>query len=157
MLAAIKAFFEQHLQPQAGEHGANAVHRARLAAAALLVEVIRMDDQIADAERAQVCASVIDKFGLAEDEARELLALAEAEAEEATDVYQFTAQINRNFDSAQKVILIEHMWRAAFADGALNKYEEHLVRKVAELIYVPHSAFIATKHRVLEETTASNR
>lgn len=151
MLNSIKAFFEQHMAPAEDERGAMDDHRLRLAVAALLIEIIRMDDHIAVEERTQILASLADKFGLDVVEAEELIRLAEEETRQATDVYQFTSQINRHFSPQQKIAVIEHMWRAAYADGALNKYEEHLVRKVAELIYVPHTAFIAAKHRVLNQ------
>ena len=76
------------------------------------------------------------------------MALAEKEAGAATDCYQFTSQINLAFSSAQKVKLIEHLWRVAYGDGTLHKYEEHLIRKLADLLHVPHEGFIATKLRV---------
>jgi uncharacterized tellurite resistance protein B-like protein len=39
------------------------------------------------------------------------------------------------------------MWRVAHADLELDMYEDHLVRKIAELLYVPHTEFITAKHR----------
>jgi uncharacterized tellurite resistance protein B-like protein len=40
------------------------------------------------------------------------------------------------------------MWTVAYADGDLDKYEEHLIRQVAELTYVPHSDYIQCKLNV---------
>ena len=68
----------------------------------------------------------------------------------ATCYYDLTRLINNGFSAAQKVKVIELMWEVAYADDKLQKYEEALVRKVADLIYVPHSDFIAAKHRILE-------
>ncbi|MGQ0656799.1 MAG: TerB family tellurite resistance protein [Chromatiales bacterium] len=148
MLDAIKAFFEEHIAPSSRDSQQDEEHRLRLAVAALLAEVVRMDENIAEDERAQVLKSIAQKFALDAGKAKELLSLAEAEAHEATDLYQFTSQINRAYSPEQKVRLIEHMWRVAYADGTLHKYEDHLIRKVAELIYVPHKEFIAAKLRV---------
>lgn len=153
MLDAIRAFFDQHLAAQRDDDEATVQRRTQLAAAALLVEVIRQDEHISAQEREQVLASVTGKFGLDARQAGELIALAEAEVHQATDLYQFTSKINRHFDAEQKVVLIEHMWRAALADGTLHKYEEHLIRKVAELLHVPHTAFIAVKHRAANART----
>ena len=58
---------------------------------------------------------------------------------------EFTSLINSNYTLEQKVSLVECLWRIAYADETLHKYEEHLVRKIADLLYVPHSAFIAAK------------
>ena len=75
----------------------------------------------------------------------ELLRCAERERADSTDYYQFTSLINDEYDAARKAELIELMWRIAYADDALHRYEEHLIRKIAGLIYVPHQEFIRTK------------
>ena len=82
--------------------------------------------------------------------ASDLISMAEQERNDATDYHQFTSLINKNFTAQQKVKIVECLWQVAFADGALHEHEEHLVRKIAELIYVPHRAFINAKHRVLD-------
>jgi uncharacterized tellurite resistance protein B-like protein len=56
--------------------------------------------------------------------------------------------INDSYDYEQKIELIENMWRIAFSDKRLDKYEDHLIRKVSELIYVSHSDFIKTKLKI---------
>lgn len=143
-------FFEEHIALRSRDSPQDEEHRLRVAVAALLTEVLRMDEEIAESERAEVLFSIAERFHLDPAEAREITALAEEEAQAATDLYQFTSQINRAFSPAQKVKLIEEMWRVAYADGTLHKYEDHLIRKVAELIHVPHKQFIVTKLRVVE-------
>ena len=89
-----------------------------------------------------------DHFYLDQNEAEELLELAEEERSDSTDYFQFTSLIKDAYTPEQKVKLVELLWRIAYANESLHRYEEeHLVRKVADLLYVPHSAFIATKHR----------
>jgi len=148
MLGAIRKFFSEHLAQDPAATDQAAATRARLAAAALLVEVVRSDHQISDVEREAVMASAGRKFGLDEAQARSLVELAEAEAKEAHDLYQFTSLINASFSPEQKVRLVEELWRVAWSDDVLHHYEEHVIRKVADLIHVPHSAFIAAKLRV---------
>ncbi|MDX1811364.1 MAG: TerB family tellurite resistance protein, partial [Gammaproteobacteria bacterium] len=63
--------------------------------------------------------------------------------------YEFTSLINNGFSPEEKVKIIELMWQVAYSDKELEKYEEALVRKIADLLYVPHTAFIAAKHRVI--------
>lgn len=154
MLDAIKAFFDRHIAREDETSGQAADHRARVAVAALLIETVRMDDHILEEERQQVLGSIGGKFALDDREAAELVSLAEEEVHQATDFFQFTSQINQAFSLEQKVKLIEHMWRVAYADAVLHKYEEHLIRKIADLIYVPHQSFIAAKHRVRKERRA---
>ena len=151
MIDSIRSFFRKHMAPGADEGPAAAAQRARVAAAALLVEVVRSDDQFSEVEREAVLAAARRKFGLGEAESRQLIELAEARAQDAHDLYQFTSQINAAFSAAEKVRLIEELWRVAYSDEVLHRYEEHVIRKVADLIYVPHSAFIAAKLRVQAE------
>ncbi|HLB15689.1 MAG TPA: TerB family tellurite resistance protein [Burkholderiales bacterium] len=60
---------------------------------------------------------------------------------------QFTSLINKRFSPEQKARVVEHMWRVAYADAELSAYEQHTIRKLADLLYVPHGAYIAAKLR----------
>ena len=148
MLQHIATFFEQHLLPRGAADGPDAERPLRLAVAALLLEMTRMDESVQAQECAAVEAAVRAHFGLTADEARELIDLAEAQRHEATDYFRFTSLINQHYSPEQRVQVIEHLWRVAYADADLHHYEEHLVRKVADLLHVPHGAFIAAKHRL---------
>jgi uncharacterized tellurite resistance protein B-like protein len=149
MLKRIKSFFDQHLafesEPQDPEHV------LRLAVGALLLEMVRMDGEDRPEQRETVDRSVRTCFGLTDAEASQLLELAEAERSESTDYFQFTSLINSAYTAEQKVKLIEVLWRVAYADEELHRYEEHLVRRVADLLHVPHGAFIAAKHTALND------
>ena len=89
-------------------------------------------------------------FSLTEAETRELADLAEREVEEAVSLYQFTGLINQHFLPKEKVRIVEMLWQVVFADGIIACYEEAMVRKIADLIHVPHRDFIQAKHRVEE-------
>jgi len=147
MLATIKQFFDKHMIPAAKEGGGPAEHALQLATAALLLEMMRMDHEVAPQERQVVTQAMRTKFGLSEDETATLIRLAEEEAGQATDYHQFTTLINKHFSLEQKTKVVEYLWWVAYADHKLDKYEEHMVRKVADLLYVPHTAFMAAKHR----------
>lgn len=149
MLRAIKSFFQQHIdvevhRPETREHG------LRLATAALLMEMSQADFTRRPEELQLVEQLVRREFDLTEAETRELAGLAEAEAQEAVSLYQFTGLINEHFSAEEKVRVVEMLWQVAYADRVLDKYEESLVRKLAELLYVPHRDFIRAKHRVQE-------
>jgi uncharacterized tellurite resistance protein B-like protein len=145
MLNAIREFFEAHMGSAATERDAR--HAIQLATAALLVEVGRLDRDIDARERAVMLRAVREKFGLSAEEAETLIGLAEAEAREATDYYQFTSLVNRHFSQEQRQRVIELMWQVAYADAELSAHEQHAMRKIADLLYVPHSAYIAAKLR----------
>ena len=118
-----------------------------LAVAALLVEVLRADYATAEAERRQVVESLRGILGLGESESAELLAEAEHQVDKAHDLHQFTAQINRALAHDEKLRVIEQMWRVARSDATVHKYEEHIIRRVSDLLHVSHREFIAAKLR----------
>jgi uncharacterized tellurite resistance protein B-like protein len=151
MLNAIRQFFDNRLnQP---DPASSDEHRLRLATAALLIEMMRMDDDIKGEERATVVTALRKKFDLSEAETAELVRLAEEEARTATDYFQFTSLINRHFNAEQKERVIEHLWEVAYADGGLDRHEEHLMRKIADLLYVPYKTYIGAKLRARERLT----
>ncbi len=150
MLVKIKAYFQSRLTLVGGVSGEAKPPSIELATAALLIEVSRADAHLDAAEKQSVVQALIEQFQLPAADIDELVRLAEDEVEEAISLYQFTRLVNENYAYEQKLQLIEAMWRVAFADGELDKYEDYLVRKVADLIYVSHTDFIRCKLRVAE-------
>lgn len=148
MLAAIQDFFRLKIEPdmQVGPDQ----HGLQLATAALMFEMLRADDDEHPDERHALERALQKCFALSESETRQLAQLAEREADDSVSLHQFTGLINRHFTPGEKIRVVEMLWQVAYADGSLDRYEEALVRKIAELIYVPHREFMQAKHRVLE-------
>jgi uncharacterized tellurite resistance protein B-like protein len=147
----LKDWFARHL----GSHDAADADPARglrLAVAALLVEVLRADYEVGREERQQVVASTSRLLGLGAEESEALVAEAERHIDKSHDLYQFTSQINRAYGDAEKLQLLEALWRVARSDATVHKYEEHLIRRVADLLYMPHSSFITAKLRAAAES-----
>ena len=155
MLDSIKRFFEERVAAEAAQPSPEArEHGLRLAAAALLFEIVRADAEIKEAERTVVRAAIQGTFGLAQEEAGELMRLAEEESRDATSLYEFTHLIDKAFSPEQKKRVVELLWLVAFADGEKHAHEEHLVRKIAGLLHVPHPDFINAKIRARAESGA---
>ena len=153
MINAIKRFFENNINPVPSQTLQDTDHRLRVATASLLIEVMRADHQYHAEECMEVTQSLRRHFDLSVQEVDELVQLAEQEVEHAVDHFAFTSLIKNEFNSEQKTRVIELMWQVAYADDHLEKYEEALIRKIADLIYVSHSNFIAAKHRVLNRNS----
>lgn len=129
-------------------------NRVELAAASLLVELMRADHEVSEDERAAFLDAVERALNIKPTQVSALVDEALSAADSATSTYEFTSLINDNYSPAQKASLIEAMWRIAYADGDLDKYEEHLIRKVAELTYVSHKDFIRLKLAALARQNA---
>lgn len=150
MLKSILDFFDQRI---GGAQAAGALSIQR-ATAALLAEMVRIDRDVTPEEQAIAQRAIREKFGLSQDEAAELLRLADEEVRNATDYYQFTSLINRDFTQEQKERVIELLWQVAYADDELSAHELHLMRKVAGLLHIPDSAYIAAKMRARDARAA---
>jgi len=140
MLKAVKAFFDQKLE---GDEVSD--QQLNLAAAALLFEISRSDYDIDQNERDKIRELVETRFAVDPDDVERLVGLAEKQAHDATSLYGFTSLIVDHWPVADRVHLAEMMWQVAYADGALDDNEVHLMRKIERLLYIPHKQFIASK------------
>ena len=148
MVTAIKKFFDKHIKPSPDHSEEVSEHALQLATTALLVEMMKADTTVSEEERSAVIKTIQSQFHLNDEETKGLLQVAEKKIREATGYFEFTSLINKGLSYEQKVKVIEHLWKIAFADSHLDKYEEHMVRKIAGLIYVEHKDFINAKLRV---------
>ncbi len=119
--------------------------RIRHAAAVLLVEIARADYQDDPAEAAAVERALASHFGLSVTDAAELSAVARQERETAASFDEHLRTINAELGRTEKRSLLEFLWRVAYADGELHRYEEHLLRRICELLNLSHADFIQTK------------
>ena len=152
MLSSIRDFFERNIT--ARPTAVTEKHGIELATAALLTEVVRSDADVQPAERDVVLRAVREKFGLSETEAQTLIQLAEEEVRTANDYYQFTSLVNRHFSQPQKLRVVELMWQVAYADAELSAHENHVLRRIAELLHVTHADYIAAKMRARDAAGA---
>lgn len=148
MFESIKQFFDKKLVYAEEEQPLSNKLRTDLACAALLIEVINSDQKLEEQETEAFLAVLKENLNISNEDIDELVELAQTQAKEATSLYEFTRLINDDYDYKQKIGLIENMWRIAFSDNNLDKYEDHLIRKISDLIYVSHSDFIKAKLKV---------
>ena len=119
------------------------------ACAALMFEVARADFSVETTEQDAVTLLLTAQFNLRADEISTITEAAIEQADAATCLFEFTRTLNELASAEQKRNLLGMMWRVAMADNALSRYEEHVIRKVADLLYVPHGDFIAAKQSAM--------
>jgi uncharacterized tellurite resistance protein B-like protein len=137
MLSRIKALFGDG--DGASEEGGarpHATDELQLAAAALLVEAATMDRDYDETERGRILGLIRRRFAVSEDEARELVAAAEARVADSAQYFGFTRTINDRFSHEERIELIEMLWEVVYADGRLHDHEASLLRRIGGLIYV---------------------
>lgn len=135
MLDSIKSFFAAKVKPEEVPGGSGGMDaRIRLAACAMLLELAHADDEFSDEERAHIREALGRHFALSDEEARELMALAEQERRESVDLFQFAGLINEQYDEGQKMVLAEVMWGVVHSDGELSGHEDYLMTKFSRLL-----------------------
>lgn len=149
MNTIFKKFFNEHMKLE--ENQESSEDRTRIAAAALMIEVARADFDMDSEELASIEEILRTTLNLNENDLVALIEMAQQESKDSTSLHAFTSLVHQQYSEDEKVILFEHLWRVAYADGRLDKYEEYVLRKIADLIYLSHQHFVQTKLRVLND------
>ena len=126
-------------------------HAKQVAAAALLLEMAYADAEVKEEEKQAVLNAIQVNFNLSAEETNEIIQLAEEEAKQAVCLYDFTRLIHDRFSYQEKIQLLEMLWSVALSDNELEKNEEYLVRKVADLLHISHKDFIQAKLKITED------
>jgi uncharacterized tellurite resistance protein B-like protein len=150
MLKVLSEFFDRALRSEAQQTPAERDHAIRVATALLLVEVARADYQDDVIEDRAMHALIKEHFQFGDAEAELLLAEARQKADRAVSLQSFTRELHEHLSFDEKSKVVEMLWKVALADDKLDKYEDYVVRKVADLLYVPHSDLIRIRNRVRE-------
>ena len=148
MINKIKNFFSKNVI----EPDVDSATPEQIASAALLIEVMVIDGNLDEQELASITATLSRMLGTTQEQIDELIMLSREEVTEATSLYQFTREINEHFDEQKKLELMTGMWRVAFADGHLDKHEESIMRRVADLLHILHSDYIRCKINARDES-----
>lgn len=145
MLAKLKKLFsfEPTLTPE------QQTHQLNLAAATLLIEVVNADDDISIEESELLPQLLQTSLNIDHNQALELINEAKQTQRQSTSLFQFTEQVNANFNLQQKQQLLLAMWKLAYADGHLCQYEDQIIRRTADLLYLKHSELIQMRNRAL--------
>ena len=135
MFARLKRLLAEPSHEKSGGHE-HSFEEKQLAAAALMVEAAKLDDDFDDDERAQIESLLQSQFSLTSAEAKDLLAVGEQASSDSVEWQGFTRAIKDGFEPEERISLIEMLWEVAYADGELHDYEASLIRRITGLIYV---------------------
>jgi len=143
MIAKINAFFKkinEASNPQPRDE-----LTIEIACAVLLCEVVRADGHLDQQEKIKLSSLLVQQFSLEADEVNDIVNKALLLSEHATDFYQFTSKLNQYYSIEERIKIVELLWVLAYADGELASIEEHIIRKIADLLHLRHSEYIKTK------------
>lgn len=138
------------LFPDTGTAGGSADpdgHQLAVAATALMVQLSRIDNHEDQRELSTIVDCAVRVHEVTREEARQILDDALNHADDSTSLYEFTGVLNEQLSQNAKHKVLESIWRVALADGHIDKYEEHLIRRMADLLHLNHREFIEARHR----------
>ena len=129
----------------------NQEQKKHVAAGVLLLEAAHIDNECTEEEMAHIVETLRDKFNLSDSCVADLLELAHDGRKEAVDLWQFTNHINQHFSLAEKLEVMEDVWRIILIDGQLEKHEDHYAHKLANLLRLGHKQMIDAKLKAREQ------
>ena len=145
----VKQFFQKDTASDKTEiKEENRTERIEVATCALLLEVANSDDEFSDVERDSIIQTLKRDFNLSDEYAEELLELSDKKRKESIDLWQFTHLINEHYSLEDKIKIIEMVWKVIYADGKLDKHEDHLAHKLSGLLRLDHKQLIDAKLKV---------
>ena len=147
MFNALRSFIKENIATSDDPDDEH--HVMHLASAALLLEVSRADFDIQDEEIIEIANALQKRFNFNKEEVDSLIEVARTEHESHVSIYPFVKIINESCTPEEKKLLLQDLWKVAYADKVLDKYEDYQIRKIAELLYLSHSDFIQTKLSVV--------
>ncbi len=148
MIATLKQLFKLEPAQLSPEQQAQ---QLELAAASLLMEVVYADEDFSESEAELLPQMLTSSFDISDEDAQALILDATQKRQDSTSLFEFTDLINRHFDLQKKLALVLAMWKVAYADGTLCQYEDQIIRKTADLLYLKHSELMQTRNQAMEE------
>lgn len=127
----------------------------RLATCVILLEVAHADDEFSEVEQDLLLATLRGRFQLDRDESTALINAADEARAGKVDLWQFTHTLNEHCSVAEKIQILEEVWRVICADGMLDAHEDHLVHRLAKLFNLTHEDLITAKVKVLNENRSA--
>ena len=149
MLAKLQRFIQMHTQAVSAE---DKTHQLNLAAATLLLEVVLADETFDPAEMATLPTMLVDTLSIDLALANELITEATLVRSNATSLFEFTTEINAQFSVEDKQQLLLTMWKLAYADGHLCQYEDQIIRRTADLLFLKHSELIQMRNIAMQSS-----
>lgn len=122
-----------------------------LSTALLLLELAGSDFDTDDAELARIGSLLCQHYGLDGAALDQLLTEARSRARQSVSLHDYVQTLNHSLDADGKRRLIAMLWQVALADGRIDKYEEHLLRRLVDLLYIPMADYIQAREAAIAE------
>ena len=149
MIDLVKKFFGKSRSDVSEAERETTSHDVRIATCALLLEMAHIDGEFSESERESIINIIKKDYDLSDEHAAALIEAAGEELKRSIDLWKFSRLINQNYSTDEKIQIIEMVWKVIYTDGKLDKHEDYLVHKLANLLRLTHRELIDAKMRVI--------
>ncbi|MFH2012622.1 MAG: TerB family tellurite resistance protein [Pseudomonadota bacterium] len=148
MIDLVKKFFGKSTQNDTRNQKRENYHDIRVATCAILLEIANIDGEFSDAEKKEIISILKTNYQLSDEHVAELIEASKEELKQSIDLWQFTNLINQNYSTEEKIHIIEMIWKIIYTDGKLDKHEDYLIHKLANLLRLKHNQLIDAKLKI---------
>jgi uncharacterized tellurite resistance protein B-like protein len=147
----LKSILAGEVKTPSAQDEAEKKRRLQIATAVILLEVALSDDEYTNDEQELIVEILKENFSLDDESVRELLLVSEEQRSRSIDLWHFTEIINSRYEDEDKYRIIEMVWKVIYADGRLDKFEDHIVHKLALILHIPHERMIEAKMKFIPD------
>lgn len=145
MIDLVKKFFSKRTDDNTGNTRKKSSEDILVSTCVLLLEMSVIDGEFSETEKQKILSILKEEYALPEEYAEALLETSKERLNDSTDLWRFASLINQSYSVEEKERIIEMIWRIAYADGTLEKHEDYLVHKLANLLRLTHKQLINAK------------
>ena len=149
MMGLLKKYFTKTSDDATAAESVRTSRDVRIATCALLLEIANIDGRFSESEKKSVVEILQDSYQLSAEHATALMKAADEQLEKSIDLWHFAKLINENYSTEEKIKIIEMVWQIIYTDGILDKHEDYLAHKLANLLRLSHEQLIEAKLKVL--------
>lgn len=149
MMNLVTKFFSKLKADDSSDKESERQHDIRIATCALFLEMANIDGEFSEEEKSSILSILKDEYDLSDEYAAELLETANEELKRSIDLWQFSRLINQNYSMEEKIQIIEMLWKVVYTDKILDKHEDYLIHKLANLLRLTHKQLIDAKLKVI--------
>jgi uncharacterized tellurite resistance protein B-like protein len=155
MMDLLKKFFTKTSDEVSAAESVQTSRDVRIATCALLLEMAKIDGKFSELERKSIVEVLENSYQLSAERATAFMEAADEQLEKSIDLWHFAKRINVNYSTEEKIKIIEMVWQIIYTDGILDKHEDYLAHKLANLLRLSHEQLIEAKLKVIHEGPAN--
>ena len=149
MMDLLKKFFTKTSDEISAAESVQTSRDVRIATCALLLEMAKIDGKFSELERKSIVEVLENSYQLSAERATAFMEAADEQLEKSIDLWHFAKLINENYSTEEKIKIIEMVWQIIYTDGKLDKHEDYLAHKLANLLRLSHEQLIEAKLKVI--------